>query len=177
MQGLTVIQQVRWNLTLHIDSNNPIIHTEYAELRSSLVKIPDVEINIANSLFPAKKFPVENEFSAVIKSCYSADLNPLDYIHDPEGSRQHMNLWVETQTRNKIQNLIPPGSVDASTVMVLVNAIYFKGDWASQFSKELTRERLFTTFNGEAQKVLMMHQKSEFRYAETTDVKILDLPV
>jgi serpin B len=58
----------------------------------------------------------------------------------PEQSRTEINQWVEEQTNKKIQDLIAPGSISALTELVLVNAIYFKGDWHVKFDKEKTRK-------------------------------------
>ena len=60
-----------------------------------------------------------------------------------EQSRTAINQWVEEQTNKKIQDLIAPGSISALTELVLVNAIYFKGDWHVKFDKEKTRKGNF----------------------------------
>ena len=57
---------------------------------------------------------------------YQASLERLDFA-DGEAARQTINTWVADQTNQKIKDLIPPGILNAATVMVLVNAIYFKG--------------------------------------------------
>ena len=49
-----------------------------------------------------------------------------DFAGDAEGSRQKINTWVENETNEKIQNLLPDGSIGALTALMLVNAIYFK---------------------------------------------------
>ena len=57
---------------------------------------------------------------------YQASLERLDFA-DGEAARQTINTWVADQTNQKIKDLIPPGILNSATVMVLVNAIYFKG--------------------------------------------------
>ena len=64
----------------------------------------------------------------------------MDFVGQPEQSRLAINDWVETQTNKKIQDLIAPGSFSKSTKLVLVNALYFKGDWQFKFDKEITRK-------------------------------------
>ena len=56
-----------------------------------------------------------------------------------EAARKTINAWVEKQTHDKIKDLLKPGVLDADTRLVLTNAIYFKGDWASQFKKDATK--------------------------------------
>ncbi|NWS23370.1 ILEUA inhibitor, partial [Pachyramphus minor] len=74
---------------------------------------------------------------------YHAGLEPTDFMHAWEDSRKQINGWVEEKTEGKIQNLLAEGILDSLTRLVLVNAIYFKGNWEKQFDKERTRERPF----------------------------------
>ena len=57
-----------------------------------------------------------------------------------EQSRVAINEWCEEQTNKKIQDLIAPGSIGPWTRLVLVNALYFKGDWKFKFDKDITRK-------------------------------------
>ncbi|KAK2113196.1 hypothetical protein P7K49_007462 [Saguinus oedipus] len=70
-------------------------------------------------------------------------MEELDFISAVEKSRKHINTWVAEKTEGKIAELLSPGTVDSLTKLVLVNAIYFKGNWDKQFRKENTKERPF----------------------------------
>ena len=74
---------------------------------------------------------------------------------------KEINQWVEKQTNGKIQNLIPESGVSASTLMVLVNAVYFKARWDKVFVKEGTMEEDFTMLDGTTSKVDMMRAHDE----------------
>ncbi|NWU18736.1 ILEUA inhibitor, partial [Cephalopterus ornatus] len=74
---------------------------------------------------------------------YHAGLEPTDFMNAWEDSRKQINGWVEERTEGKIQNLLAEGVLDSLTRLVLVNAIYFKGNWEKQFNKEGTTERPF----------------------------------
>ena len=60
--------------------------------------------------------------------------------------------------------------------MVLTNAIYFKGDWASQFKKAATRDMDFHISAGKKVKTPMMYQSAKFGYTETPDMQALKMP-
>ncbi|CAM4512536.1 unnamed protein product [Caretta caretta] len=77
------------------------------------------------------------------RKCYHAELEQLDFSRAAEDSRKHIIAWVEEKTEGKIQNLLAQGVVDSMTRLVLVNAIYFKGNWETQFNKDCTVERQF----------------------------------
>ncbi|XP_015332562.1 serpin B6-like [Marmota marmota marmota] len=70
-------------------------------------------------------------------------MEELDFLNATEESRKHINTWVAKKTEDKITELLSPGSLNTNTKLVLVNAIYFKGNWDKQFDKELTQERPF----------------------------------
>ena len=74
---------------------------------------------------------------------YGAGLHLVDFMNATEASRQTINSWVEGQTNNRIQGLIPQGGVSTDTRLVLTNAIWFKANWASQFSKNGTTDQSF----------------------------------
>ncbi|NXS40399.1 OVALX protein, partial [Balaeniceps rex] len=78
----------------------------------------------------------------------------------------------------QIQDFLEPGSVDLDTVLVLVNAIYFKGIWTTAFKEEHTQEMPFNVSEQESRPVQMMCQNSTFKVAEVAaeKMKILELP-
>jgi len=100
----------------------------------------------------------------------------VDFITDRETVTKQINLWVERQTMGKIKNALRSGSLSASTRAVIVNAIYFKGDWASRFDATNTEPAQFWVTPEQSIQALMMRQDHLFRYAETDDLQILELP-
>uniref|UniRef100_A0A8D2IU94 Serpin B6 n=1 Tax=Urocitellus parryii TaxID=9999 RepID=A0A8D2IU94_UROPR len=105
-------------------------------------------------------------------------MEELDFLNATEESRKHINTWVAQKTEDKITELLSPGSLDKITKLVLVNAIYFKGNWGTQFDKELTQERPFKVSKNEEKPVQMMFQKSTFKMTYIGEIftKILVLP-
>lgn len=116
----------------------------------------DVEINIANKIFPKTGFKIKKEFLRIIKDFFRSDVNQLDYSNQPVESANAINRWVAEKTRNKINNIISSGDLNKETKMILINAIYFKGYWAQPFLKNNTLEREFHCIDGTNQKVKMM---------------------
>ncbi|XP_038056058.1 serpin B6-like [Patiria miniata] len=132
----------------------------------------------ANRLFGPEGLDVLATFVDDSKRYYGASMETLDFMGDAEGSRQHINSWVEKQTANRIKDLLAAGSIDDMTRLVLVNAIYFKGDWAAKFDYQDTNfNGKFRTLGG-SEKITMMHQTGKFHYARDDSVtsSILELP-
>lgn len=102
----------------------------------------------------------------------------LDFVNNAEASRNRINQWVEQKTKDKIQNLLPSGSVNSMTKMVLVNAIYFKGTWLHKFDKAANDSAVdFFLENGQAVKTSMMNVQANLMIGEIKDtMKIIKLP-
>ncbi|XP_038055915.1 serpin B8-like [Patiria miniata] len=132
----------------------------------------------ANRLFGPKGLDVLATFVDDSKKYYGASMETLDFIGDGEGSRQHINSWVEKQTANRIKDLLAAGSIDAMTCLVLVNTIYFKGDWAAKFRYQDTNFNGTFRTGGGYKNVTMMHKTGKFNYARDDSVSssILELP-
>jgi len=106
-------------------------------------------------------------------------MKPLMFRYNPEGCRKEINDWVETATQHKIKDFLPSESVTADTSMVVVNAIYFKGEWMDQFEVQGTRKEDFYGFEGVTKKVDMMRQRLDYaKYSHSADLKckVLHLP-
>lgn len=134
---------------------------------------PSVEMLIANSVWYRYTFPVLEEFIETNKKYFDAEVQPLDF--DKPESSQIMNNWVNQKTNGHIDDIVPD-DIDPLTVMYLINAIYFKGDWTSPFDRDDTREADFTLPDGTKKTVQMMQQENNFRMHLSPDVGILDLP-
>jgi len=134
------------------------------------------ELTVANALWGQKDYGFLEEFLKLVKTNYDGRLNEVDFIGATEAARKTINAWVEKKTNNKIKNLIAKGVLDSMTRLVLTNAIYFKGNWQSQFKEDRTRPAPFTLLNGDKVEVPMMNQRAEFGYMETEDFQSLELP-
>ena len=154
------------------------LHIAFGELQRSLRAAGGkggVEMSIANALWPQKDYPFLKSYLEMIEAEYGSASRPLDY-RSPEEARGVINRWVEGETRRKIKDLLPEGSIDSMTRMVLTNAIYFKGNWATQFNVKRTREMPFRLAAGKSRKTPMMFQKGNFGYFQDDEVQVIEMP-
>jgi serpin B len=135
-----------------------------------------VTLRIANRLFGEKTYRFEKAYLEATRAAYGAPLEPVDFRTGAEKARALINGWVEEKTEKRIANLIPPRGVDDQTRLVLVNAIYFLGDWATPFEKESTRDAAFFVKKGESKNVPTMNKGASFRYSDLGGVKAVELP-
>ena len=134
------------------------------------------ELSVANSLWGQKGYGFLPQFLSMLKTDFGAGLQEVDFAKNTEGSRQAINAWVEKETRDKIKDLIGPGMLQPATRMVLVNAIYFKGKWASPFKKAKTEDGDFHAAGGANVRTPMMNQTEHFGYFEDADLQAIEMP-
>lgn len=134
------------------------------------------ELRVANALWGQKDYKFLPAFVGLVEKQYGGALQNVDFVAAVEPARQTINAWVAKQTNDKIKDLIGPGVLDAMTRLVLTNAIYFKGKWASQFKKDQTQEEPFVLLDGTKVQVPMMNQQARFGYAETDALQVLEMP-
>jgi serpin B len=133
-------------------------------------------LKTANRLWGDDDEVYVQDYLDLTREQYEAELERLNFA-DGEGSRQIINAWVEDRTEDRIQDLLPEGSIDRGTVLVLTNAIYFKGDWEVQFDPEETAESGFYRTPADMVTVPMMHRHDEeLLFAELDGLKVLELP-
>ena len=111
-------------------------------------KTDEIALDAANQLFGDRAIHWQRAFLTVLAKEYGAGMRTVDFQHDAEGARTLVNAWTAQQTHDRIQDLLPPGSVDATSRLVLVNALYFKAPWDSPFVKASTSPGLFTRSDG-----------------------------
>ena len=132
------------------------------------------ELHVANSLWGQEGYPFKESFLDLVAKHFGGGFNVADFVRNAEVERVRINAWVEEATREKIEDLIPPGGVDSLTALVLTNAVYFKGQWVSRFDEKSTRDAAFHGTRGDAT-VPMMYQKGDFQYLEDDVVQVLEM--
>ena len=136
---------------------------------------PGYQLSVANALWGQEGYKFLDPFLHITQTHYDGGLRPVNFGAS-EAARKRINTWVEEQTHGKIQDLIPKGLLDSLTRLVLTNAIYFKGDWLSQFDKKQTKDEPFTLGDGKTVQAPMMHQTAKFGYMETPLFQAVELP-
>jgi len=150
-----------------------IINISYKNLSASLLNVDKrVLISVANSVWTEKNFVVKKPFTDILTQSYDAESKSFD-ITDPQAPGM-VNNWIESKTNGLIKNMLD--GLDPNTVMLLINAIYFKGKWNSQFDKENTVKESFYKPGGVTSQVPMMKQTSDYKIFNGEGFTIAELP-
>ncbi|MFH1051287.1 MAG: serpin family protein [bacterium] len=150
------------------------INESYKNLINLLRGLDDkVIFQIANSIWYRLGWQFEEDFLNINKTYFGAKISGLDF-DDPQAP-VIINKWVEDNTNGKIKEIVKP-PINPLTVMFLINAIYFKGDWTYEFDKKLTQDGDFNKPDGSKVLCKLMEQKGKFQYFYNEDFQAVDLP-
>jgi len=133
-------------------------------------------LNIVNAIWGQKDYKFLSTYLDLLAENYGAGLRILDFIKNPNQSREVINQWVSDQTEGRIKDLIPEGSINPLTRLVLTNAIYFDAAWAVPFRPEATVNGPFHLISGTDVTVAMMKQTGSFKYVEGDNYQAIELP-
>ncbi len=131
-----------------------------------------VAFDIANSIWYREGFSVKDEFLAKNRTYFLAEIAALDF--NKQEAVDEINAWVDTNTNGLIDKIIE--SIDPETLMYLINAVYFKGDWTYQFDPDFTQEESFFNVNDAPSMVDMMSLRGAFQYYSSDRAAFIDLP-
>jgi serpin B len=164
--------------TLHFSLDQQRLHPAFGQLIGNIQGIGkkrNCELSTANSLWGDKaNLSLNANFLRITQTDHLAGFQLVDFVNDPEGARGTINGWVEEKTNKKIENLIPPGLIDKSTRLVLVNAIYFRGKWLVAFPETATRPDDFVIAGMPAFQVPMMNGIFFANYMENNDFQLAE---
>ncbi|XP_037325108.2 antithrombin-III [Pungitius pungitius] len=156
------------------------VHFFFAKLNCRLYRKKDktTELISANRLFGDKSLTFNETYQNISEAVYGAKLLPLDFKGNPEKARVTINDWIANKTENLIRDTLPEGALDSNTILVLVNTIYFKGQWKNKFDTDNVYVSDFRVSEARTCSVKMMYQETKFRYMNFPDdqVQLLEMP-
>ena len=133
---------------------------------------PSTKLNIANSIWCKDGFPFHQSFLDINAKYFDAEVRNLDFSSPT--ALKTINDWCAKKTENLIKE--PLDKISDYAVMYLINAIYFKGIWTTQFEKEKTAKATFYAEDGSQNQVDMMHiPESGFPYYADENAQYLDM--
>jgi serpin B len=133
---------------------------------------PAVTFQLANSVWAREGFPVLPDFLQRVQDHFDATAESVDFS-DP-ATLDRVNDWVKEGTGGKIEKMFD--SFPGNLVMILLNAIYFKGDWTDAFDRDRTQDGVFTLADGSTKTAKLMHRRADLLYLDDADFQAVELP-
>jgi len=133
-------------------------------------------LSVVNDLWGQREQYFVPTFLDGLSADYGAGLRLLDFIGNPDGSRSTINRYIASATYQRITDLLPPGSINVDTRVVLTNAVYFKAGWLTPFADNQTVPLPFTRLDGSSVTMNAMAATDSFRIATGSGRTIIELP-
>ena len=191
-EGLTHQEMAK---VLHYPKDEAALHQSFAALRKTLEEVmrrsaessererqysatnDPLVLTIANRLFGQSGYGFRQSFLGLLNDSYAAPFQPMDFKKDPALAARQINAWVETQTRQRISNLVAEDALNELTRLVLVNAIYLKAPWAEPFETSATKPAPFYVKGSQPVDVPTMNKRHELPFAQGDGFVAVSLPL
>ena len=149
------------------------VNNYFRKLKDAFEKTdPSTKLAIANSIWTNKNVKIQPEFISLNETFYNATVEAVDFGSPATVDR--INKWAADNTNNLIKEVLD--KTKPSDLMYLLNALYFKGIWVSEFDAKNTSKVDFIEQNGKKTRVDMMHQEANFRYTDDEIMQVVELP-
>jgi len=174
--GAHGITEQQMKTGLHI-SELRNVKSGWSQTIPSLRTNENFTLETANSAFVMENYNILEEYKDTLHENFHADISPVNFA-DSQLTASRINDWVKDMTNNKIDSLIDEDMINGLTRLVLVNAIYFKGDWETKFDPKKTQQSAFYVSNVKNVETDMMMMTEEFPRAviEQLDITMLEMP-
>ncbi|KAM0013405.1 putative Serpin family protein [Helianthus debilis subsp. tardiflorus] len=163
---------------LKVDTKDDL-NSLYSELVSSILAdgspVGGPRLSFANAVWVHKTLPLKPSFKQVVDTVYKGTCEQADFEKAVEVAHE-VNLWSQKQTNGLINQVISAEEIKNGIMLILANAIYFKGTWTQKFNKSWTIERYFHLLNGSKVKVPFMTSSKNQFVSEYDGFKVLGLP-
>jgi serpin B len=164
---------------LHFGTDQAQLHSAFGALQWQLDQAQQqkgIELSVANALWAQQGHPFLPAFLDIGKSEYEANLKLADFKTSAEAARREINGWVAQKTKDRIKDILPPGSLNLYTRLVLANAVYFKGVWGNPFRKAETSPQPFHLTASRQIDAPLMHHFDRVKYMENDSFQAVELP-
>lgn len=161
---------------MHFELTQDLFHQAMNTINQDLDTRDDgaFRLNIDNNIWVQETYPIQTSYLDVLMQSYGSGVYAVDFVTQPDDTRNAINNWIEGKTQKRIQELLPAGSVDSSTALILTNSIYFKARWAEEFY--LTEQKDFHLQDNQTKSIEMMGIRDRFKYASGQHYEMIEIP-
>jgi serine protease inhibitor len=147
------------------------------EANAQLIKVirtpaNSITLSVADSLWvDSRRVTLRPDYVKQTQAWYDAEMNDIDFS-DPTAATR-INGWASKETHGRIAKVID--RIDPADLVLLLNAVYFKGQWTHKFDNAQTQQRDFALAGGAVKQVPRMAQSGRFDYFETPQLQAIRL--
>ncbi|KAJ0180002.1 hypothetical protein K1T71_004593 [Dendrolimus kikuchii] len=150
--------------------NKDQVREAFIEYGKLFEELGNVTIESGVMCYGNIQYPFSDSFKKEVQDVFDAEIENLDFAN-PQMAANEINEWVANKTRNLIPSIIEPDMLDKNTILVLLNVIYFLGNWEKPFNKDNTQKKDFYVTPNETQSIDFMQQESSFDYRDNDELQ------
>ncbi|KAI6220148.1 SERPIN domain-containing protein [Aphelenchoides fujianensis] len=135
-----------------------------------------VVLELVNRAYVNRSLTVKTAYHELLDTNFGAAFQQVDFKEGRQKAVEEINAFVANFIRNKIRDLLSLKAIDPKTLLLLGNAVYFKGEWDEPFTEEMTTDETFFLDENNERQIKMKQQISGVKYIETDHVQVLELP-
>lgn len=161
---------------LHLPENHEEVHETFTTLSPYLKGNDKYDLAIANKIYVTEGFNISDKYKNISRDVFNAEIQSINLAKSEEAADE-INRWVENKTHDKIKDIIKPSTLSVDTISVLLNAIYFRGQWVKEFDEMFTARSSFHVNRNNSIETDTMLLVDECEYYESAelDAKFLKL--
>ncbi|XP_017755137.1 PREDICTED: antichymotrypsin-2-like isoform X3 [Eufriesea mexicana] len=159
----------QFRTVLHLPSPDSLATCGYQALIDNLNNVHENKLALANKAFIAENFNINSSYKDLTQTYFRSVTQSINFAKSLEAVNI-INRWVEQNTNNLIQDIINTGDIDDSTALVLINAVYFKGQWKNKFSPDHTKNMPFNVNKNTVKQVPTMYRQGTYKYGELANL-------
>lgn len=154
------------------------IPEDFKVLNEALSFNKEIELYSANNIWIKQNMDIKKRFAKNLKLYFNADIGKANFSNTEgiEKARKDINTWVEEKTKNNIKDFLAQGVLDESTVIVLVNAVYYHAQWKNRFEEKNTYQDIFHTIAGNEVKTDFMRSVLTIPYYKNNELEAVEIP-
>ncbi|KAF5298606.1 hypothetical protein FQR65_LT09701 [Abscondita terminalis] len=160
---------------LRIPTNPDKIESLFKQISPHLDVVKHYQLTSANKIYVNKTIKLKNDYETIAKNTFKSEVQNINF-EDKNAATNEINKWVETKTHDKIKQLLSENSIKPNTVALLVNAVYFNGEWVHKFGQAYPMQ--FYISKSKIVEINMMAQRNHFNYYydEALNVDYMEFP-
>ncbi|KAK2996734.1 hypothetical protein RJ639_025473 [Escallonia herrerae] len=116
-----------------------------------------------------QRFPLKPSYRDLLRHIYAGEAKNVDFATQANQVMKEVNAWAEAASQGHIKKIF------SDTVLLLANALYFKGSWTRPFDPRRTTKRDFYLLNGDKAKVAFMTNTEFHPYRSFEGFKLLKI--
>ncbi|XP_066600177.1 alaserpin-like [Prorops nasuta] len=165
------------NNVLALETDDDLLKSSYKNFLEGLKNFKDVDLSLANKIYTKNGFFIKSDFKDTTENIFMSTTENIEFAK-ADAAAKKINQWAAAHTQNRINEIVKPDEFSPLTTLVLLNAVYFKGNWATQFNPDNTTSLQFKLNSQDTKNIPTMYKNDNIKFGILPELKasFVELP-